>query len=64
MKIPELQSLDDRIAALEKKKSLQLKTPEKPPSALAQTPANEDNMFAQAFEDEKIYVQVPDATLI
>jgi predicted nucleic acid-binding Zn-ribbon protein len=67
-----MQSLDDRIAMLEKKKSLSLKTFEQAPKALAQvktavkTAAKKPkkDMFAEAFEDENIYSQIPNESLV
>jgi hypothetical protein len=67
-----MQSLDDRIAMLEKKKSLSLKTPEQAPKALAQvktavktaTKKPKKDMFAEAFEEEKIYSQIPNDNLV
>ena len=56
IKVPELQSLDDRIAQLEKKQSLSLQAPAKAPQALAQkkTAVKKQKMslIDKAFEDE------------
>jgi hypothetical protein len=72
IKIPELQSLDDRIAMLEKKKkdSIALKATDVKPTALAQAKKKtavkkpKKDLINKAFEEEEIYAQIPNANLI